>query len=277
VETIVKNNSTESTESNPLFNPSVISHCENKLLPYIPIWGGFVLIGTGMTRVNNGLIEGYQGSGKLKTKKNVAPDVHIVETAKVVLTNCSSYLERVTNKKRKRDKNSEPGEASENENQYDGCFDECGMYDSDGEDGWNKGRTQPQNLKKSAPTGFQKSVNPDHFKTNQTKQKTSIFKSKKPAPARVIKIQVGGIELTETHLKILDNNNLVESARLTGDIVEAYVSMFNLPDSRGFLMPVNLTQLLFQEKQEEVFFRLYEVSCLFYIILFLVFYFNEPF
>jgi hypothetical protein len=235
---------------NLLYHRQAIDHAEDKWMAYIALWGGFVLRGTGMSRVNNGVIEQHQGSGKRNTRKNLSPHVHIVETSMSVMTNCSSYLECISKSNKKKKKVQVDSETESD----DGGFEEKTKFDPRGGDAWTARREKNHNLKNAAPTGYQKPVNPSQLQSKHAKK----------AELKSVSLKIGDTILDHNHFAILENSQLVSGAMLSADILEAFVGMFNLADSGGFMMPVNLTQLLHTNREQEVVSRLVEVRFYFY-------------
>ena len=73
---------------NSLHAPQVVNHLKVKMMPYYFLWGSMTLICTGLTRLDNGVIERHQGDVKFGAKKGVAPHSHIINNYDSVRAGC---------------------------------------------------------------------------------------------------------------------------------------------------------------------------------------------
>ena len=75
------------------------------MMPYIFIWAGFVLQGTGLTRITNGVIEKFQGSMKRNAPKNQLPHMHINCNFEYVHGRAVHYLRTLSKSKQQQQQN----------------------------------------------------------------------------------------------------------------------------------------------------------------------------
>ena len=94
IETTVRRSLSESSSSSPsniFYSTDIITYFVDSLMPYIFLWGAFILHGTNVTRITNGVIEQYQGQVKRNSKKNLMPHAYITEHYQTVFAKCELY------------------------------------------------------------------------------------------------------------------------------------------------------------------------------------------
>ena len=91
-------------EDNVLYCPQVVNFLQDRMMPYIFIWGGFVLQGTQLTRITNGVIEKYQGTVKRRMPKNQLPHMHINSNFSFVHGRVVHYLDTLERRKPKKNR-----------------------------------------------------------------------------------------------------------------------------------------------------------------------------
>lgn len=79
VENDLKEDDSTDSPENDYYMPEFIDFLLEKMLPYAFLWSGFVLRGTGLTRLKNGTLEAYNGYKKNKVRKNRLPHNYIRE------------------------------------------------------------------------------------------------------------------------------------------------------------------------------------------------------
>lgn len=100
--TVKLETSEEGGEQNPYYCPDLVNMLMNRFMPYVFIWSGLVLRGTGKSRWTNGYIEAY-----FRTKKthglHSSPANYVLKTFKCAKGEIIQYVDKnpITAKKRK--------------------------------------------------------------------------------------------------------------------------------------------------------------------------------
>jgi hypothetical protein len=245
-------------EPNLLFCESVIDHLENKYMGYGALWMGFVLKGTGLCRLTNGVLENYNRFLKRFQQKKVRPTVHVVNTFRNVMATCDSYLLACHNQTNGTNKRKKPESESDDDGEPIG-FDEVPVGSSTA--AWQKKRNSKRFIPPAPRNqGFQQRIDTDSLKPAQPKL---LIKKKCLQP---IDIKIGSFDLNQNHLRQLEDRSGQFASWLSHDIIQAYLFMFQ---NGGIVLNCLYTALL-HSKDSSLFDRLSKVNNCGYELLIII-------
>lgn len=188
---------------------AVINLWLNKYMPYAFLWSAFVLRGTHMTRITQGVLESYNGFRKNKRVKNRLPHRYINETFELVDGQAIEYLETIPEGPFAKIKQQKRSHAD--------CEGDNKFMCAEGYDKRRKDSFEPPSQQQNS-MGYQKAANLQ-LVLQQAKAKSILKISKKSSP------------LQANYIDIL----LDDKKRLNNFVIDAYLSVY-ANEKMGFVI-----------------------------------------